>query len=135
MPVFCILRDKDFMPHSDERRDNMPENNVSHNNQKKIAAINDYSGFGRCSIAVELPVISAMKIQCLCNIYMVRLSISFDLNSLSNTMLSSLFTTSLNSSWTSLVTVNEYSLLSCVVTIYWSVYTVEPEKAGKHCIR
>ena len=58
---------------------------------------------------------------------MVRLSISFDLNSLSNTMLSSLFTTSLNSSWTSLVTVNEYSLLSCVVTIYWSVYTVEPE--------
>ena len=64
MPVFCILRDKDFMPHSDERRDNMPENNVSHNNQKKIAAINDYSGFGRCSIAVELPVISAMKIQC-----------------------------------------------------------------------
>ena len=42
----------------------MPENNVSHNNQKKIAAINDYSGFGRCSIAVELPVISAMKIQC-----------------------------------------------------------------------
>ena len=52
------------MPHLDERRDNMPENNVSHNNQKKIAAINDYSGFGRCSIAVELPVISAMKIQC-----------------------------------------------------------------------
>ena len=41
----------------------MPDKNVSHNNQKKIAAINDYSGFGRCSIAVELPVISAMKIQ------------------------------------------------------------------------
>lgn len=35
-----------------------------HNHQKKIAAINDYSGFGRCSIAVELPIISAMKIQC-----------------------------------------------------------------------
>ena len=50
--------------YSDERRDNMPGKNVSHNNQKKIAAINDYSGFGRCSIAVELPVISAMKIQC-----------------------------------------------------------------------
>lgn len=32
--------------------------------QKKIAAINDLSGFGRCSIAVELPIISAMKIQC-----------------------------------------------------------------------
>ena len=24
----------------------MPDKNVSHNNQKKIAAINDYSGFG-----------------------------------------------------------------------------------------
>lgn len=32
--------------------------------QKKIAVINDLSGFGRCSIAVELPIISAMKIQC-----------------------------------------------------------------------
>ncbi len=32
--------------------------------QKKLAAINDLSGFGRCSIAVELPIISAMKIQC-----------------------------------------------------------------------
>ena len=36
---------------------------MSHNNQKKIAAINDYSGFGRCSIAVELPIISALKVQ------------------------------------------------------------------------
>ena len=37
---------------------------MGHNNQKKIAAINDYTGFGRCSIAVELPVISALKVQC-----------------------------------------------------------------------
>lgn len=37
---------------------------MSHNNQKKIALINDMSGFGRCSIAVELPIISVMKIQC-----------------------------------------------------------------------
>lgn len=37
---------------------------MGHNNQKKIAAINDYSGFGRCSIAVELPIISALKVQC-----------------------------------------------------------------------
>lgn len=37
---------------------------MSHNNQKKIAVINDFSGFGRCSIAVALPIISAMKIQC-----------------------------------------------------------------------
>lgn len=36
----------------------------NHNHQKKIAVINDFSGFGRCSIAVALPVISAMKIQC-----------------------------------------------------------------------
>ncbi len=35
-----------------------------HNNQKKIAVINDYSGFGRCSLAVELPIISALKVQC-----------------------------------------------------------------------
>ncbi len=32
--------------------------------QKKLAVINDLSGFGRGSIAVELPIISAMKIQC-----------------------------------------------------------------------
>ena len=34
------------------------------NKQKKIAIINDMSGFGRCSIAVELPIISHMKVQC-----------------------------------------------------------------------
>lgn len=38
--------------------------NISHNNQKKIALINDFTGFGRCSIAVELPIISALKVQC-----------------------------------------------------------------------
>ncbi len=37
---------------------------MSHNRQKKIATINDFSGFGRCSIAVTLPIVSAMKIQC-----------------------------------------------------------------------
>jgi pyridoxine kinase len=37
---------------------------ISHNNQKKIAVVNDFSGFGRCSIAVALPIISVMKIQC-----------------------------------------------------------------------
>lgn len=35
-----------------------------HNHQKKIAVINDMSGFGRCSLAVALPIISVMKIQC-----------------------------------------------------------------------
>ncbi|MEI3338543.1 MAG: pyridoxamine kinase [Eubacterium sp.] len=37
---------------------------VSHNNQKKVAVVNDFSGFGRCSIAVSLPILSVMKIQC-----------------------------------------------------------------------
>lgn len=37
---------------------------MSHNRQKKIAVINDFCGFGRCSIAASLPIISAMKIQC-----------------------------------------------------------------------
>lgn len=32
--------------------------------QKKIALINDFCGFGRCSITVALPIISALKIQC-----------------------------------------------------------------------
>ena len=33
------------------------------NYQKKIAIINDLSGYGRCSITVQLPIISAMGIQ------------------------------------------------------------------------
>lgn len=37
---------------------------MSLNKQKKIAIVNDITGFGRCSIAVALPIISAMKIQC-----------------------------------------------------------------------
>ena len=37
---------------------------MSHNKQKKIAVINDFSGFGRCSLTVALPIISAMGIQC-----------------------------------------------------------------------
>ncbi len=32
--------------------------------QKKIAAINDLTGFGRCALAVSMPVISHLKIQC-----------------------------------------------------------------------
>ena len=37
---------------------------MSHNNQKKAAVINDFSGFGRCSITVQLPILSAMGMQC-----------------------------------------------------------------------
>lgn len=37
---------------------------VNHNHQKKIALINDFTGFGRCSIAVQLPIISMLKVQC-----------------------------------------------------------------------
>lgn len=36
----------------------------AHNHQKKIAVINDFSGFGRCSLAVALPIISTLKVQC-----------------------------------------------------------------------
>ncbi len=36
---------------------------MSHNKQKKIAVINDISGFGRCSASVSLPVISHMRVQ------------------------------------------------------------------------
>lgn len=32
--------------------------------QKKIAVINDISGFGRCSVAVSLPIISYLGVQC-----------------------------------------------------------------------
>lgn len=32
--------------------------------QKKIAVINDISGFGRCSVTVALPIISYMGVQC-----------------------------------------------------------------------
>jgi pyridoxine kinase len=37
---------------------------TQHNHQKKIALINDMTGFGRCSIAVALPVISMLRVQC-----------------------------------------------------------------------
>ena len=36
----------------------------NHNQQKKIALINDFTGFGRCSIAVQMPIISMLKVQC-----------------------------------------------------------------------
>ncbi len=35
-----------------------------HNRQPKVAVINDFSSFGRCSIAVTLPILAAMKVQC-----------------------------------------------------------------------
>lgn len=37
---------------------------ISRNKQKKIAVINDISGFGRCSLTVSIPVISKLKVQC-----------------------------------------------------------------------
>ena len=37
---------------------------MSHNHQKKVAVVNDFCGFGRCSLAVSLPIISALKLQC-----------------------------------------------------------------------
>ena len=35
-----------------------------HNRQRKAAVVNDFTSFGRCSLAVSMPVLSAMKIQC-----------------------------------------------------------------------
>ena len=46
------------------REEEEKEDKMSYNNQKKIALINDFTGFGRCSIAVALPVISMLKVQC-----------------------------------------------------------------------
>ncbi len=37
---------------------------MPHNKQKKIAVINDLSGFGRCSLTVSLPIISYLGVQC-----------------------------------------------------------------------
>ncbi len=37
---------------------------MSHNHQKKACIINDFTGFGRCSLAVSLPILSTMKVQC-----------------------------------------------------------------------
>ena len=37
---------------------------VSMRKQKRVAVINDVTGFGRCAAAVAQPIISAMKIQC-----------------------------------------------------------------------
>jgi pyridoxine kinase len=32
--------------------------------QKRAAVINDFASFGRCSLAVSIPILSAMKVQC-----------------------------------------------------------------------
>ena len=37
---------------------------MSLRHQPKAALINDFSGFGRCSVTVALPIISQMKVQC-----------------------------------------------------------------------
>ena len=34
-----------------------------HNRQKKIALVNDVTGFGRCSVAVQLPIVSQLGVQ------------------------------------------------------------------------
>lgn len=37
---------------------------TSKKHQKKIAVINDLSGYGRCSLTVAIPILSALRIQC-----------------------------------------------------------------------
>ncbi len=39
-------------------------NQPDHNRQLKAAVINDFTGFGRCSLSVALPILSALKVQC-----------------------------------------------------------------------
>ena len=39
----------------------MPAN---HNLQKKAAVINDFTSFGRCSLTVAIPILSALRVQC-----------------------------------------------------------------------
>lgn len=35
-----------------------------HNTIKKLAAVNDLTGFGRCALSVTMPIVSAMGVQC-----------------------------------------------------------------------
>ena len=42
----------------------MNQQNTDHNRQKKIAAVNDMTGFGRCSLAASIPIISHLGVQC-----------------------------------------------------------------------
>jgi pyridoxine kinase len=37
---------------------------ADHNRQRKAAVINDFTSFGRCSLAVTIPILSAMRVQC-----------------------------------------------------------------------
>ena len=37
---------------------------MAHNQQKKLAVINDFCGFGRRSLTVSIPIVSALKVQC-----------------------------------------------------------------------
>ena len=34
------------------------------NYQNRIAIINDFTGFGRCSLTVEIPIISSLGVEC-----------------------------------------------------------------------
>jgi len=40
------------------------DSQVDHNRQRKAAVINDFTSFGRCSLAVTMPILSAMGVQC-----------------------------------------------------------------------
>lgn len=40
------------------------DRSLDHNRQRKAAVINDFTSFGRCSLAVTIPILSAMKVQC-----------------------------------------------------------------------
>ena len=40
------------------------DSQADHNRQRKAAVINDFTSFGRCSLAVTMPILSAMGVQC-----------------------------------------------------------------------
>lgn len=52
------------MPTSGKVNDKQEQAIKSKYRQKKIALINDLAGYGRCAISVQLPIISALKVQC-----------------------------------------------------------------------
>ncbi len=60
MPI-CALKIFDFCVFNNAHNTDIIGNG---DDMKKIATINDLSGFGKCSLGVALPIISAMGVQC-----------------------------------------------------------------------
>lgn len=59
--LICTLKIFDFCVFNNAQKIDII---VNGDDMKKIATINDLSGFGKCSLGVALPIISAMGVQC-----------------------------------------------------------------------